>query len=104
MLAEVSMFNSVSDSTKNPLPRYPRLILNVTWLAVVPIGLWAIVAFYVPIFGSFLDPIGTLLLTTLIIVQVVASLLSHVFGHIFAAKWLGAVPPASIGLYLFGDA
>ncbi len=98
------MFNPVSDNIKNSWPGYPRLILNVTWLAVVPIGLWAIAAFYVPIFGSFLDSTGTLLLTIFIVVLIIVSLIIHVFGHIYAAKLLGASPPATIAVFLFGDA
>jgi PDZ domain-containing protein len=81
-----------------------KISLNLTWLVVIPAGLWAIATFYVPIFGAFLSVTQTWVVTLLIGLAVAVSLLGHVFAHIYAARWVGGSAPSTVSLFLFGDA
>ena len=81
-----------------------EISLNRTWLVVLPVGSWAIVTFFIPLFGSFLNPVDGWLVTALIAVLIGLSLIAHVLGHGYAARLLGSTAPPVITLFLFGDA
>jgi PDZ domain-containing protein len=79
------------------------LIFNLTWLVVMPVGLWAIAAIYIPIFGSFLSPITIGLVTVLIALLAALSVVGHGLAHVFVARRTGNEVPPVLSLWLFGD-
>ena len=78
--------------------------LNLIWLIVIPIGLWAIATWYVPIFAAFPTPTGTWVVTLLIALMIVLSLLGHTLAHSYAARLPSSDRPTTIALFPFGDA
>jgi Zn-dependent protease len=85
-------------------PGRTKITLNLTWLIVVPAGIWAIATVYVPIFGSFLGPLAIGLITALIALLAALSLIGHVLAHVFATRRTGNDVPPALSLWLFGDA
>ena len=79
------------------------LIFNLTWLIVMPVGLWAIAALYIPIFGSFLSPGAIGLVTVLIALLAALSVVGHGLAHVFVARRTGNEVPPILSLWLFGD-
>jgi PDZ domain-containing protein len=80
------------------------IILGASWLVVIPVGLWVVGTIFVPTLGAPLNPTGTWAVTGLIALFVGIALFSHVLAHIWAARMNGNERPASIGVYLLGDA
>ena len=85
-------------------PGQTRISLNLTWLVVMPVGLWVVATFYVPIFGAFLSVTQTWTVTFLIAAAIAVSLLGHALAHSLAALRVGSNTPATVSLFLFGDA
>jgi Lon-like protease len=77
--------------------------LDLSWLVVLPAGVWAVVTYYVPILGSFLSGPQTWLVTVLIGLFVAGSLYGHVLAHTYAALAMGGSVPSHLSLFLFGD-
>jgi PDZ domain-containing protein len=80
------------------------IILGASWLVIVPVGLWVIGTIFVPTLGAPLNPVQTWAVTGLIALFVGISLFSHVLAHIGAARMSGSEVPASMRVYLLGDA
>jgi PDZ domain-containing protein len=80
------------------------IILEASWLVIVPVGLWVIGTIFVPTLGAPLTLVQTWAVTGLIALFAGISLFSHVLAHIWAARMNGSELPASIGVYLLGDA
>jgi PDZ domain-containing protein len=68
------------------------------------VGVWAIAAVYIPIFGSFLSPLAIGLVTALIVLLAAFSLIGHVLVHVFVARRTGNEVPPTLSVWLFGDA
>jgi PDZ domain-containing protein len=83
---------------------HTTISLNPTWLVVIPAGLWAIAALYVPIFGAFLDGVETWAVSVLIVLLAGFSLICHTLAHVYAARMVGSNMPSTLALFLFGDA
>ena len=99
------MEHTSSTVTKLSMPSgHVKISLNLTWLVVIPAGLWVIATFYVPIFGAFLSVTQTWVVTLLIGLAVAISLLGHAFAHIYAARRVSGSTPSTVSLFLFGDA
>jgi PDZ domain-containing protein len=94
--------SSITKLLMRPSP--VKISLNLTWLVAIPVGMWAIATFYVPIFGAFLNPAATWFVTLLIAVLIGLSLLGHILAHVSASRLLDGDLPARIPLFLFGDA
>jgi PDZ domain-containing protein len=80
------------------------LVLDPSWLVVLPAGLWALVTLYVPIMGGSLNQAETWAVAFFILLLVAASLFVHLAAHFYAARILGIDPPQSLSLLVFGDA
>ena len=80
------------------------VLLNLSWLFVLPAGLWGLVNLYLPTFVAFLTPLQTAALVVLILILSAVSLVCHVLGHRLIARLLGSPTPDSLSLFLFGDA
>ena len=83
--------------------RRARFFPNISWLPILPAGVWGIAALYLPILGGSLSPTRTWAITILIIALIAMSLIGHVVGHVAAARLLNAHIPARISVFLFGD-
>ncbi len=81
-----------------------RLTFGLTWLVVLPLGIWAIAGLYVAILGAFLDLAQTWLVALLIGVLFLVSLVLHTLAHVWAARLVKATLPDRIPVYAFGDA
>ncbi|MCB9105872.1 MAG: PDZ domain-containing protein [Anaerolineales bacterium] len=80
------------------------LAFNLTWLAGVAAGLWAIGALYIPIVAAFLTPLETWTLALVTGFLTLVCLIGHVAGHQWAARAVGSELPPTIPLYPIGDA
>ncbi len=83
--------------------RRARFFPNISWLPILPAGVWGIEALYLPILGGSLSPTRTWAITILIVMWIAISLIGHVVGHVAAARLLNAHTPARISVFLFGD-
>ncbi len=81
-----------------------RVYPNISWLVVLPLGVWSIATVYVPILGSSSSPVRTGIVTFLIIGLIVVSLMGHLLGHLAATQLLYSDFPERIPIFLFGDA
>jgi PDZ domain-containing protein len=79
------------------------VVLDPSWLVVLPVGLWALVTLYVPILGSNLSLVETWGVALFVVVLVALSLFSHLLAHFTAARALGAGLPQKVSLLVFGD-
>ena len=81
-----------------------NISLGLSWLVLLPLGIWAIATLYVTVLGAFLDQAQTWLVALLIGALLVLSLIVHSLAHVGTARLVGAELPARIPLYAFGDA
>jgi PDZ domain-containing protein len=81
-----------------------KVAFNVSWILVIPFGLWLIQAYYLPILGGGLTSSQLWIAGGLIVVLVGISLFVHVMGHFFVARALKARIPSEIHLCPTGDA
>jgi PDZ domain-containing protein len=91
--------------TPSPQPgRLPRLGFGLTWLIVLPAGIWGILDYYLPLLGGTLSRAGTWIVTAGILVLAAVSLACHILAHWGAARLAGEKPPARLTLLIFGEA
>ena len=91
-------------NTFRKLRPQPKVSFSLSWLLILPAGLWAVAALYIPILAAALSPLQTGLATALIALLVVASILGHAWAHVLAARLVGSGLPEHLSLYVFGDA
>ena len=84
--------------------RLPRLSFGLTWLIILPAGLWGVLDYYLPLLGGTLSPAGAWTVTLGILLLVAVSLVCHVLAHSGAAWLAGRQLPAHLTLLIFGDA
>ncbi|MDR3575798.1 MAG: PDZ domain-containing protein [Anaerolineaceae bacterium] len=80
------------------------ILLNLSWLFVLPAGCWGLINLFLPTFGAFLTPLQTAALTVLFLILAAGSLACHILGHRSVARLLGLQSPYNLTLFLFGDA
>jgi len=80
------------------------LVFGLSWLVILPAGLWAIATIYVPILGAPLSALQAWLVSALIAVFIFFSLIIHSLAHVWAARFLGADSSGRIPQYILGDA
>ena len=89
----------------SPQPgRRPHPGVGLTWLIVLPAGIWGILDYYLPLLGGTLSRTGTWIVTAGILVLAVVSLACHSLAHRGAARLGGEKPPAQLTLLVFGEA
>lgn len=81
-----------------------QIILNPSWVILIPLGGWVILTLYLPIFGGFLSQVDAWLVTLAILVLAALSLAGHAEAHNLAARGYASSFPGRIPLFLFGDA
>ncbi len=81
-----------------------RVAPNISWILVIPVGLWLIQVYYLPILGGTLAPAQMWITGGFIVVSVGVSLAAHVLGHILMARATKVEIPGAINLSLVGDA
>jgi PDZ domain-containing protein len=81
-----------------------RITPNIAWVLTIPIGLWVVQAYYLPILGGGLTYNQLWIAGGLIVVLAGISLFVHVMGHILVARALKAQVPSAIQLCPTGDA
>jgi PDZ domain-containing protein len=82
----------------------PRVHFGLSWLIVVPAGLWAIVDYYLPVMAGTLDPLQSGVVAAAGILLITLSLAGHVVAHYWVARWLREPSPPRIWILAFGDA
>ena len=82
---------------------HTTVALNSSGIVVLPVGVWAILTFYVPILGSFLSAPQAWLIALIIVLFAGISLVGHVLAHIWAARAVGSEAPDRLSLLLLGD-
>jgi PDZ domain-containing protein len=85
------------------LPGHTVVVLHPSWLAVLPAGLWALVALYVPVMGGNLSPAEVWGAAVFTLLLVFVSLLAHLLAHFYLAQALGIGLPQKVSLLIFGD-
>ncbi len=80
------------------------LVLGASWLLLVPLSLWAVASFYLPLIAPALGPRDQWIVTAIIALLLLLSLLGHALAHIAVARWAGSTLPTRLPLYPFGDA
>jgi PDZ domain-containing protein len=85
------------------LPGRTIVVLDPSWLVVLPAGLWALVTLYIPIMSGSLSLAETWAVAAFILLLVAVSLFTHLLVHFYAARALGIELPQRVSLLLFGD-
>jgi PDZ domain-containing protein len=85
------------------LPGGTVVVLDPSWLVVLPAGLWALLTLYIPILGGNLRPADAWAAALLILLLVAVSLMSHLLAHFYAARALRLDLPQVVSLLVFGD-
>lgn len=85
------------------LPGRTVVVLDPSWLVVLPAGLWALLTLYIPILGGNLGPADAWAAALLILLLVAVSLMSHLLAHFYAARALRLDLPQVVSLLVFGD-
>ena len=88
-------------STETP---YPKIKFSLSWLIVVPAGLWVLITYYLPVMGGTLNQLESQLVTPIVILLIGFSLFCHVSAHLLARRWMRAVMPSEVRISIFGDA
>jgi Lon-like protease len=83
---------------------YPKMKFGLTWLIIIPVSLWAIVTYYLPVSGGTLNRIERLMTIPMIVLLIAASLFCHLFAHLWIARLTGTEVPSEIAILVFGDA
>ena len=85
------MMSLKNDRTPDGLPKFK---FGLTWLIVIPGGVWAIMTYYLPVFGgTLLTPYQTRAATPIILILLAASVVVHVGAHLWTARLMGLEPP-----------
>ena len=101
--ASMQSINRLSNSSSKT-GRLPRPGVGLTWLIVLPAGIWGILDYYLPVLGGTLSRAGTWIVTAGILGLAALSLACHILAHWGAARLAGEKPPAQLTLLIFGDA
>ena len=89
----------------SPKPgRLPRLSFGLSWLIILPAGLWGILDYYLPLLGGSLSRVGTCSVSASILLLAAVSLVCHILAHWGAARLAGQKLPAQLPLLIFGEA
>ncbi|MCZ7573163.1 MAG: PDZ domain-containing protein [Ardenticatenaceae bacterium] len=75
----------------------------MSWLLVVPLGVWLLATVYLPIMAPFLNQIGTWVAALVFALLAGVSLVGHVAAQAWTAATTGSEIPESVPLYAFGD-
>jgi PDZ domain-containing protein len=78
--------------------------LGLTWLVVIPAGVWGIAYYYLPALAANLSPASTWLVTLAILALTLFSLSAHILAHWWVGRALGNKVPARLAVMVFGDA
>jgi PDZ domain-containing protein len=81
-----------------------RLTFDLSWLAIMPAGVWAIASSYVAVIGAFLSPARIWEVALLCILGAGFSLVCHVLAHSYAAHLARHAIPPAMPVLPFGDA
>jgi PDZ domain-containing protein len=81
-----------------------RLTFDLSWLAILPSGVWAIATSYVAVIGAFLSPARIWEVALLCSLGAGFSLVCHVLAHIYAARLARHAIPPAMPVLAFGDA
>jgi PDZ domain-containing protein len=84
--------------------RFPKVKLSLTWIAVLPAGVWAILNLYLPILGGFLTPLVTWTVTALIVLLAAVSIGAHLLAHLAIWRPANGDSLPGVTLFVFGDA
>ncbi|MGA2111804.1 MAG: S16 family serine protease [Anaerolineales bacterium] len=84
--------------------KIPRLAFGLSWLIVLPAGIWAVLNLYLPVFGGELDPLRNGIVTFLVAILALVSLICHVIAHWGAARITQGRAPARLTFLVSGDA
>ena len=82
----------------------PRVQFGLSWLIVVPAGLWAILDYYLPVMTGTLDPLQSGVVAAAGILLIALSLVAHVAAHYWVSRRLREPSPPRIRILAFGDA
>jgi len=77
--------------------------LGLSWLVVIPAGIWGIAGYYLPLFSEHLTQIQIWLVTLLILLMSGISLACHILAHLWMAKVMRQDIPDKMTLLVFGD-
>ena len=77
---------------------------GISWLVVIPAGLWVIATIYVPILGAPLNNNQAWLVSGLIVLMILISLVIHSLAHVLVSRLTGGELPRRIPQYILGDA
>ncbi len=77
---------------------------GISWLLIIPAGLWAIATIFVPILGAPLNNSQAWLTSGLIVALIIISLVIHSLAHLLVAGFVGGESPHRIPQYILGDA
>jgi PDZ domain-containing protein len=84
--------------------RFQRIGFGLTWLIVLPVAVWEIATYYIPLFAGGLNQVETWTVTAIIVLLVGVSLACHVLAHLWLARATGRKPPSTMNVLVFGDA
>jgi PDZ domain-containing protein len=76
----------------------------LSWLVILPAGLWAIAILYIPILGASLNALQTWMAAGLSAVLVIGSVLGHSLAHLLAARLVGDEIPEQLTIFIYGEA
>jgi Lon-like protease len=79
------------------------LSLDISWLVIAPVVMWALATVYTPIIESGLSSLQAWIAATIILICIFACIAVHALAHAFAARILGYHIPARIPVHLLGD-
>jgi PDZ domain-containing protein len=77
---------------------------GISWLVVIPAGLWVIATIYVPILGAPLNNNQAWLVSGLIVLMILISLVIHSLAHVLVSRLTGGELPRRIPQYILGEA
>ncbi len=80
------------------------IILDITWLVVIPVGIWVVVSNYVPIMSNLSSGPGPWLVAALVALMAAISLAAHLAAHLVMARMTASPFPEELSLQIFGDA
>jgi PDZ domain-containing protein len=84
--------------------RFTRIAFGLSWILVLPVGIWTVVTYFLPVFSEDLGRTRTWIATMLIAILVALSLAFHVLAHWGVARWMGSGRPIRLTLVAFGEA
>ncbi len=88
-----------------PFPRWGfSIAFDVTWIILLPFGIWGIEVYYVAILGAYFAPLQAWGTSLLIGLLVFISLLIHLFAHALGMRVFRLKVPARIPMLVFADA